>query len=113
MERFGTNVTRGLWQWICVVAVVITNQPASAAPIPGHVEAWGEIPFGQLTPPAGLNDVIAVAAGASHNLALRSNGTVVAWGRETQGETIIPSGLNNVVAISAAGIAWLLDLTAR
>ena len=71
------------------------------APIPGYVEAWGSIPFGQLTPPAGLNDAIAVAAGASHSLALRSNGTVVAWGRETQGETIVPPGLSNVVAISA------------
>ncbi len=86
-----------------VAIAAVCNGSTLAAPVPGYVEAWGDIPFGQLKPPAGLNDVIAIAAGASHNLALRSNGTVVAWGRETQGETIVPPGLSNIVAISAAG----------
>jgi hypothetical protein len=44
--------------------------------------------------------VTAVAAGSSHSLALKSNGTVVAWGR-TSGETAVPAGLTGVTAIAA------------
>ena len=43
----------------------------------------------------------ALAAGESHSLALRSDGTVAAWGTDYFGETAIPDGLSNVVAISA------------
>lgn len=101
MWRYGPNYTRSLLRVVYVTGVVVINSLTFAAPVPGHVEAWGDIPFGQLNPPAGLNDVIAIAAGGSHNLALRSNGTVVAWGRDTQGQTIVPPGLSNVTAISA------------
>jgi hypothetical protein len=89
---------------MALVALAITNEPARGAVVPGHVEAWGNIPFADLTPPAGLNDVVAIAAGNQHNLALRVNGTVVAWGRENgTGVTVVPPGLSNVVAISARG----------
>src|SRR5687768_17722539 len=78
---------------------------AEAAAIPGHIIAWGDNFHGQSTPPPGLNDVIAVAAGASHSLALRSNGTVVSWGRSVANEPLqpIPPNLTNVVAIAAQG----------
>lgn len=84
-----------------LVVLAIAIGPVSGATVPGHVEAWGTIPFGELMPPAGLNDVVAIAAGNQHNLALRANGIVVAWGRNSQGQTIVPAGLSNVVAISA------------
>ena len=53
--------------------------------------------------PAGLNDVTAISAGFSHNLALKSDGTVVAWGEDPFGTGIlnVPAGLNHIVAISA------------
>jgi hypothetical protein len=86
-----------------LAGIASLSVPAGAASVPGHVEAWGAIPFGQLQPPAGLDDVVAVAAGNQHNLALRTNGTVVAWGRDEQGETFVPPDLTNVVAISASG----------
>ena len=44
----------------------------------GTVVAWGDNGEGQADVPAGLTDVIAIAAGLSHSVALKSDGTVVA-----------------------------------
>src|SRR5208283_673873 len=42
-----------------------------------------------------------IAAGGSHNLALKNDGTVVGWGYNGYGQTMVPAGLSNVVIISA------------
>jgi hypothetical protein len=47
-----------------------------------------------------LSNVVAIAAGAYHSLALQSKGTVVAWGLNSNGQTNIPSGLSTVVAVA-------------
>jgi len=52
--------------------------------------------------PAGLNNVVAVAAGYSYAMALIADGTVVAWGSGTG--TNLPAGLTNIVAISAGNV---------
>ena len=63
--------------------------------------------FGQVDIPPGLSGVVAVAAGAFHSLALKSDGTVVAWGSDSN--TNVPPGLNDVVAISAgSGVSLAL-----
>ncbi|WP_347241856.1 hypothetical protein [Thermus sp.] len=88
----------------------------------GTVWAWGRNDFGQLgigkTSEAepqpvkvqGLTDVVAVAAGWHHSLALRRDGTVWAWGKNDHGQLgITPNplvpypvrGLTDVVAIRA------------
>jgi hypothetical protein len=46
-------------------------------------------------------NVVALAAGQSHSLALRNDGTVVAWGRNHHGQTNVPAGLSGVAAIAA------------
>jgi len=47
----------------------------------GTVGHWGgETDFKEATPPAGLSNVVAVAAGAGHSLALKADGTVIGWG---------------------------------
>jgi alpha-tubulin suppressor-like RCC1 family protein len=61
--------------------------------------------------PAGLTEVVKVAAGAYHNLALREDGTVVGWGGlgsncalnppTYPAEAVIPVGLTRVVDIAA------------
>lgn len=48
-----------------------------------------------------LSNVIALASGGSHHLALKRDGTVAAWGDETDGATLVPAGLANVAAIAA------------
>jgi alpha-tubulin suppressor-like RCC1 family protein len=51
--------------------------------------------------PPGLINVVAIAAGGSHNLALKVDGTVVAWGSNTSGQTNVPAGLTDIVAVAA------------
>ena len=50
-----------------------------------------------------LTNVVAIAAGDDHSLALKADGTVVGWGDNFYGEITIPAGLTNVVAIAAGG----------
>ena len=59
----------------------------------GSVAAWGQSTFGDITPPAGLDDVAQVSAGWYHALALLDDGTVVAWGYNKWGQCDIPEGL--------------------
>jgi alpha-tubulin suppressor-like RCC1 family protein len=81
------------------------------------VVAWGSSYSGETDVPAGLSNVVAVAAGrssfhkwgaSSHCLALRTDGTVVAWGNNDNGQCDIPSDLTNVVAIAAGANHSLL-----
>jgi alpha-tubulin suppressor-like RCC1 family protein len=53
--------------------------------------------------------VVAIAAGVSHSLALKSDGTVVGWGNNSSGEATPPASLNDVTAI-AAGNGYSLAL---
>ncbi|HWA27796.1 MAG TPA: immunoglobulin domain-containing protein [Lacunisphaera sp.] len=75
----------------------------------GSMVTWGTL-YGGFTPPV-LTDVIDVAVGRYHGVALRANGTVVAWGQNIYGETTVPAGLDDVIAIDA-GIWFTLALKA-
>ena len=63
--------------------------------------AWGDNWSGQTNIPLGLTNVTAIAAGAYHSLALKSDGTVVGWGANWNGQINIPGDLTNVIAIAA------------
>jgi len=62
-----------------------------------------------LVGPSGLSNVVAIACGAFHSLALKSDGTVVAWGWDTGGQV---TGAENLTGISrvAGGYAFTLAL---
>jgi alpha-tubulin suppressor-like RCC1 family protein len=118
-----------------VVAVAIgmgsQNTRSVALKKDGTVVNWGgESVYKDATPPTGLSNVVAIAAGSSHSLALKSDGTVVGWGWNKVGEatgtatTNSPNGLdffaagqvqiqgqtlNNIVSI-AAGSGYTLAL---
>lgn len=62
------------------------------------VVGWGRNLYGETTPPSGLSGATAIAAGATHGVALKSDGTVVGWG-SSNGTP--PSGLSGVTAIAA------------
>jgi len=49
-----------------------------------------------------LSNVMAIAAGRSHSLALKRDGSVVGWGTIGLHAATVPAGLSNVVAITAA-----------
>jgi len=51
--------------------------------------------------PANLTNVIAVAVGDYHSLALQKDGTVVGWGYNAFGQAEAPVGLTNAIAIAA------------
>jgi hypothetical protein len=87
------------------ITVQVTFKPAP----PGTVVAWGDNSLGQRNIPSDLTNAVAVAAGASHNLALRENGTITAWGENSYGLTNVPVDLTNVIAV-AAGIYHNLAL---
>ena len=53
---------------------------------------------GSALPGFGVRDVVAVAAGRLHNLALKSDGTVWAWGRNYEGELGIGNTLQQQCA---------------
>jgi len=64
-------------------------------------------------PPAYVTNgnIVAIAAGGTHQLALRDDGTVVAWGSNTSGQTNVPPNATNIIAI-AAGTSHSLALRA-
>jgi alpha-tubulin suppressor-like RCC1 family protein len=66
--------------------------------------------FGAVAIPAGLSNIVAVAAGNRHSLALKSDGTVITWGYNPRHALDVPAGLSNVVAI-AAGQDFSLAIT--
>lgn len=88
--------------------------PAANAP-PGQVIGWGSnnsgeakgIPSGGSTNVVvtidgqALSNIVSVAGGSAHGLALKADGTVVAWGWNYYGQATVPAGLSNVMAISA------------
>jgi hypothetical protein len=51
--------------------------------------------------PPWLSNVVAIACGSSHAVALRANGTVVSWGDSPHGQTNVPPSLDHVISISA------------
>ena len=51
--------------------------------------------------PSGLTNIVLIAAGDSHSLALRGDGKVIGWGDNFFGQRRVPTGLANIVAIAA------------
>ena len=84
-----------------IVAIAAGDYHTLAVDATGRVWAWGKNGYGQLgsavgtgTPLAtdmptlvpGVAGIVAVAAGAEHSVALKSDGTVWTWGRHTTGQ---------------------------
>ena len=88
--------------------------PCQAQTTSGKVVAWGDNSLGQTNVPPTATNVVAVAAGFLHSLALRSDGTVIGWGDNSYGQVNVPAGLTNVTAIAAGdyhGLALKRDGT--
>ncbi len=72
--------------------------------------AWGGNEFGASEVPFGLSNVVSVAAGYRHSLALRADGTVAAWGNNSEGQSDPPPGLADVRAVATG---WQHSLAVR
>ena len=78
-----------------IIAIAAGSDHSVALRAGGTVYAWGANNHGQLgdggivaarnfaIPVAGLTDVVRIAAGTDHTLALRTDGTVMAWGNNS------------------------------
>ncbi|MGA4577444.1 M6 family metalloprotease domain-containing protein [Limisphaera sp. VF-2] len=99
--------------------VVVSNRYGTALTTPAAVTVTltgttGDHSLGQRSLPAGATEVVAVAAGLWHSVALRADGRVVAWGYNHHGQCEVPSGITNAVAVAAGGyhsLAVLADGT--
>ena len=99
--------------------VVVTNSVGSVTsvgasvmvnPLPANrsVIAWGAggqgksgpSDFGQSIVPTGLTNVVLLAAGTYHSLAIKSDRTVAAWGNNLSGQSTVPGGLSEVAAVA-------------
>jgi len=67
----------------------------------GTVVVWGDNSCGQTNVPATATNVVTVAAGDFHCLALKADGTVMVWGDNSYGQTNVPATATNVVTIAA------------
>ncbi|PWU12232.1 MAG: hypothetical protein C5B50_21910 [Verrucomicrobia bacterium] len=65
--------------------------------------AWGDDSWGQTNAIASLTNVVAIAAGAWHSMALRADGSILAWGDDVNGQCDVPAGAANSLAIAAGG----------
>jgi alpha-tubulin suppressor-like RCC1 family protein len=118
-----------------IVAIAAGSDHSLALKSDGTLLSWGNDSYGQLgdgrafpdspTPSAvlGASNIVAIAAGSNHSLALKSDGTLLSWGNDSYGQlgdgtigrntrigldTINPTpsavlGASNIVAIAASG----------
>jgi hypothetical protein len=63
----------------------------------------GDNTFAQTNVPVLASNLVAIAAGAWHNLGLGADGTVLAWGDNSAGQCAVPAPLTDAVAIAAGG----------
>ncbi|HVM48827.1 MAG TPA: hypothetical protein VMU04_12420 [Candidatus Acidoferrum sp.] len=98
-----------VWEWD---ASVTNTHPdlsnvvavASANPYRGAVLHFdGTVTTWPADAPEPLTNIVAIAGGGDHQLAVRSDGTVIAWGCDCHGSTTLPPDLTNVTAVAAGG----------
>ena len=88
--------------------LAINNVAAWGAGTPGTRPGVNALPhYGQSTVPAGLTNVVGIAGGPSHSLALREDGTVTGWGHNWSGQAVAPDDLRDVVAVACGQNASL------
>lgn len=76
----------------------------------GESTGWGQNYFGQLSSSRQETNLVAMSAGAFHNLGLRENGTLYAWGANFAQQIDVPAGLDGVIAVAAG---WSHSLALR
>lgn len=109
-----------------VIAIAAGENHSVALAHDGTVWAWGDNTYAQLgvvptslsgspTPiqVGGLSNIIAIAAGSAHTLAIRNDGLLIAWGRNESGQLgsvstayMLPQfvpNLTGVIAVAAGG----------
>ena len=97
-----------LWPFVSATPTGVFSMALKAD---GGMVAWGDNAYGQTNIPSNLTNIVAIAAGSCHGLALDLNGNVHAWGswdsayeygvNVITNSAVVPGGISNVVAIAA------------
>jgi alpha-tubulin suppressor-like RCC1 family protein len=106
---------------VCLVVASLLVVPRAGAAQPGTPKAWGANPYGQLgdgtttahpspLPVSGLSDVVDLAGGRGHVIALRSTGTVVAWGQNSNGQVGDGTTTNRLVPTAVTGLSNVIEV---
>ena len=99
MERLSAGEYRSsVPNWIAIVSLFLQDG-ITVLPLKEMVPSLAGGRIIMVTPPDG-NDFVAIAAGHSHSLAIKRDGSVVGWGDNGYGEATPPEG-NDFIAISA------------
>ena len=93
----GTNATNTYGFDATLTISDIPERPTES----GQVIGWGDNSCGQTNIPSGLTNVVQVAAGDLHSVALCSDGHVTAWGDNSYGQCDVPVSLTNAVQVVA------------
>jgi alpha-tubulin suppressor-like RCC1 family protein len=105
----------------CLVAASLFIAPPAGATQPGTPQAWGANPFGQLgdgtttahpspLPVSGLSDVVDLAGGRGHAIALRSTGAVVGWGQNNNGQVGDGTTTNRPLPTPVTGLSNVIEV---
>ena len=81
-----------------VMAFALVSHPA---PADYTMSCWGNNAYGQCNVPAEVSQVVGVAGGWGHTVALRADGTVYCWGYNGYGQCNVPSGLASVAQVES------------
>jgi alpha-tubulin suppressor-like RCC1 family protein len=87
---------------LSIASAVLLLCPTAPAAV--SVTAWGDNGALQCDVPPNLGDVLGIAGGGSHSLALLSNRHVAAWGFNQFGQTDVPPDLTNAIAVAAGSL---------
>jgi alpha-tubulin suppressor-like RCC1 family protein len=102
-ERGGSTLARlnsSRLLYILSISFTLLLAIASARATGGRVFVWGNNQSGQCNVPANATNIIAIAEGSMHTLALTEDHRLLAWG---DGGVIPPPGVSNLVSIAAGG----------
>jgi hypothetical protein len=79
-----------------------------------RVTTWTDHTIPNPAIPTGLTNIVGIASGHYHSLAITAEGSVVAWGIPAfygnYGQTNVPAGLSNVTAVAGG---WVHSLALR
>lgn len=118
------RVARFLLLLLILQPVFPFPQRIVAVAVQPNTVAWGWNRYGQLgngtqlsssAPGAvesGLEDVVAVAAGERHSLALQGDGLVFAWGHNTYGQLGDSTYLHRAIPVAVAGLRGAIAIAA-
>jgi hypothetical protein len=88
---------------LCLLGASLTRASAYTGVVAWGLYWNGGTNYSPLFVPSSVSNVVSIAAGANHYLALMADGTVIALGNDLYGQCNVPARLGGVAAIAGGG----------